>query len=637
MVYIISGVSGVGKSTIGLELANKLDLPFYDGDDFHSDANKSKMASGRPLADADRQPWLRELAEQIGIWNKSGGAVLACSALKEAYRSILSGSATDQVVYIFLLANYKVVNMRLNARTGHFMNAALLQSQFDTLEIPDYGIHIDASKTVEAIVKKIMDQLANKSEFGIIGLGVMGKSLARNIAQQGISLSVYNRQVPEKEVDVAKRFVESFPNLPLRGFDALESFVSSMASPRNILLMLPAGKAVDEMIGQLTPLLDSDDLIIDGGNSLYTDSIRRAAELEPHAIHFMGMGVSGGEKGALEGPSLMPGGELGNYSRIAETIHAIAAKDKNNKPCCSLIGPVGAGHFIKMIHNGIEYAEMQLLAEVYHFLRYHQAIGPEEIADLFSEWSQTELTSYLLEITATILRTTEGDAHVIDLILDKAGQKGTGGWSVNAALTLGKPLDTIASAVMARGLSSMKDERVRASTIYRNTNDRAKPFNKSKLQEAYQAARIINHAIGFDILREASQQLNWALNLSEIARVWTNGCIIRSNLMEQLVSVFQEFDAHVLLHPSIVDQLRESHSSLASLVSAAMKSGCAVQTLASANNYFLSFIAGQSPANLIQAQRDFFGAHQFQRVDDLSGRYYHFNWSGASTQSDRDI
>ena len=329
MIYIIAGVSGSGKTTIGQKLSLILGVPFFDGDDYHTDSNLQKLRHGIPLTDEDRHPWLSILSDKIQEWQRSNGAVLACSALKESYRRILQSIPEDQLTWVILNADKSVLEERLLNRENHFFNPSLLSSQIEILELPDYGIHVNIDQTVEGILKTILKQMKNKSEIGIIGLGVMGRSLARNIADKGVALSVYNRHIDGKEVDVAKNFVEEYPDLNIDGFDDLEMFIKSLKVPRNILLMVNAGSAVDELISNLLPYLNEDDTVIDAGNSVYTDTKRRSDSLIIKKINYLGIGVSGGEEGALKGPSIMPGGSKKAYERISNILNKIAAKDKN--------------------------------------------------------------------------------------------------------------------------------------------------------------------------------------------------------------------------------------------------------------------------------------------------------------------
>ncbi len=628
-VYIVMGVSGVGKTTIGKLLAKQFKIPFFDADDFHPLPNVEKMKAGIPLNDDDRHEWLENLRIKIREWQKTGGAVLACSALKEKYRKQLQSLPQEHITWIFLHSEFEVIHGRIANRENHYFKPELLQSQYDALELPSYGIHIDVDQSPHEIMNEIMDKIKSKSEIGLLGLGVMGKSLALNLASKAYKVSVYNRHVEKREVDVAKKFVIENPELTFLGFDDLKAFVESLKRPRNILLMVNAGKVVDFVIDDLFPFLEEGDLIIDGGNSHYKDTIRRERELREKGILFMGAGISGGEDGARKGPSIMPGGPESSYERVGPILERIAARDKNGNPCCTYVGPDGAGHFVKMVHNGIEYGEMQLLAETYHLLRFHSGVNPEEIAALFENWNR-ELQSYLLEIFIDILRKKENGDLLLDKILDAAKQKGTGGWSTNAALKLGVPLDTISAAVMARNISGMKEERIAAARKYTfQSPEKGKTeLPRNVIFEAFKATAIINHAIGFDLLTAASKEYNWNLNFSEIARIWTNGCIIRSQLMEDLVEKFRDHQGHLLMNEEIVREIKSIREALSAVVGSVLKAGFPMPVMSAAANYLLSFTAEQSSANMIQAQRDYFGAHMYERTDKPRGEFFHTEWSG---------
>ncbi|MGB8375573.1 MAG: NADP-dependent phosphogluconate dehydrogenase, partial [Salegentibacter sp.] len=349
-------------------------------------------------------------------------------------------------------------------------------------------------------------------------------------------------------------------------------------------------------------------------------------------VLFMGAGISGGEEGARKGPSIMPGGPDKAYARAGKILEKIAARDKNGNPCCTHVGPEGSGHFVKMLHNGIEYGEMQLIAEYNHFLRYGTGMAPEEIAAVFEDWNK-EMKSFLLEISVDILRKKEEGEFLIDKVLDAAKQKGTGGWSTNAALELGVPFDTITAAVMARNISGRKEERVEAAKKYNFGTTEASNNREDKRQlfRAYKTASIINHAIGFDLLAAASKEYNWNLNLSEIARIWTNGCIIRSGFMEELVGLFRNnSSSHLLLHPKIVAEIGENKIPLQKSVREAVNAGFPMPVSSAAVNYLLSFTSEQSSANMIQAQRDYFGAHTYERTDKPRGEFFHSQWNSES-------
>lgn len=626
------GVSGSGKTTIGQLLARSLDLPFFDADDFHSPANILKMHAGVPLTDLDRKDWLEGLAVNIQEWEKKGGAVLACSALKESYRITLQSIPRTKLRWVFLEGDYALIQQRLKNRSGHFMHPDLLHSQMEELEKPDYGIHINIIRSPEELVQEISTELKamnTLSEFGLIGLGVMGKSLALNLAEKGIRLSIYNRHAPGREERIAESIVNEHPDIQhLRGFDDLAKFISSLERPRKIMMMITAGPVVDMQIEALLPLLDKEDVLIDGGNSYYKDTARRTRLFAENGMEFVGTGISGGEEGARTGPSLMPGGSQKGYALVERYLELIAAKDKRGLPCTTYVGPEGAGHFIKMVHNSIEYAEMQLISECYQLMRVYLKLNPDVIADTFEEWQNGPINNYLLGITTAIMRFKEDDDLLLDKILDQAEQKGTGGWSVNAALENGVPYGPLAEAVMARALSSKKEIRMKASAVYQHqTNSFQGNYEKflGSLKAAYQSCRILNHHIGFSLMREVSDREAWSLNLSEIARIWTQGCIIRSELMENLVEIYKE-NNELLLAPTIVQKLKMNQPGLVNVVTEGLGSGFSLPVLSSALNYYYALQTAESPANLIQAQRDFFGAHTYRRVDAGKRDYFHTQW-----------
>ncbi|UZO80191.1 decarboxylating NADP(+)-dependent phosphogluconate dehydrogenase [Aquimarina sp. ERC-38] len=632
MVYIIFGVSGSGKTSIGKKVAERLALPFYDADDFHSKENIYKLKNGISLTDEDRWPWLEKLALEIKKWSQANGAVLACSALKISYRELLASKSVVLPIFILLDGTYVAIKERISQRTGHFFDPALLQSQFDTLELSKDILRVHINSSVEEVVNKVLMKIqTTQSQLGLIGLGVMGSSLAQNMLSKGFSVSVYNRQVAEVEVDVAKLFVESLADqTKVKGFDQLVPFIQSLQKPRSIMLMVNAGKPVDLVIKALLPHLDLGDCIIDGGNSHYQKSIARSQFLKEHQIEFIGAGISGGQEGALKGPSIMPGGSEKAYNVSGKFLEAISAKDRNEKPCCTFVGPEGSGHFIKMVHNGIEYGEMQLIAEIYYLLRFYITLTPPEISEVFSKWASNGKSSFLLDISAKILQKKEGEGYLIDKILDKAGQKGTGGWSTVAALDLGMPVSTISESVMARNLSGMKGERVEAAAAYQLKNSTFQGDRDAfiqDLEEAYHLGSIINHSIGFDLICKASEEYQWQLNLSEIARIWTNGCIIKSELMQEISELFKREEQKTILRfPDIVTRVISTKGSLQKTVSEALSLGCPVPVLSAGLNYLLTYTSALASANMIQAQRDFFGAHTYQRNDQPLEKFFHTDW-----------
>ena len=462
----------------------------------------------------------------------------------------------------------------------------------------------------------------NKSVFGVIGLGVMGKSLSLNIAEKGHKLSVYNRSGFGEE-QIVNNFLEahdSFKNIS--GFTDLSKFMESLAKPRKILLMIKAGSAIDHVVDALYPLLSEGDIIIDGGNSHYQDTKRRCELLESKNMSFIGCGISGGEEGARYGPSIMPGCTKETYKNISSILESIAAKDSEQNPCCTYIGPDGAGHFIKMVHNGIEYVEMQLLAELYAIMA--KFMNYEEIADIFSEWNKGELSSYLLDITSKIFRKKEGDHYLLDRILDKAGNKGTGSWSSIASFNLGMANTMMTSAVFARYISSFKDERKKLCS-QANLESTKNKIDLVQLKKAYQFARIVNHHQGFELMKHASKDYGWNLNLSEIARIWTGGCIIKSELMSELVTVFRKVES-LLDHNTTIDALKINETSISKVLNYGISNRINLDSFYSAFNYWIAMTTEKLPANLIQAQRDYFGAHTYQRIDASEYEFFHTNW-----------
>jgi 6-phosphogluconate dehydrogenase len=617
------GVCGSGKSTIGELLAKELNLPFYDGDDFHPKANIDKMSEGIPLNDEDRVGWLLALNTKA---KKEKNGVFACSALKESYREILFNGMPANTHLIYLNGSYELIDKRMKARENHFMPADLLNSQFEALEKPNYCIEVSIEQSPENIMTDILKQIPQPSqEFGLVGLGVMGKSLARNLANHGFELALYNRYVEGSEEKVAEEFISNHKELnKAKGFEDMRVFVQSLKSPRKVFLMVNAGKVTDMVIDELSDLLDAGDVIIDGGNSNYDNTEKRALLLAEKGIQFIGTGVSGGEEGALKGPSIMPSGDKTAYAKIAPYLEAIAARDKDGNACCTYVGKGGSGHYVKMVHNGIEYAEMQLIAELYGILRYNNELEPDAISEIFEEWNNGELASYLLEITYKLLKKTEGDKHMVDIILDQAGNKGTGSWTTISMAELGIPATMISSALFARYISAFKEKRTTLMNAFQLNIEHKNNVEIGALKDAYQLARLVNHQQGFELINEASDKFEWGLNLSEIARIWTNGCIIRSYLMETLIEQLKNKTSLLLsLNKS---ELSEKLLALRSIAIAGINTGISMPVHLSALDYLNANLYNHPTANIIQAQRDFFGAHTYKRVDDKSGKSYHTIW-----------
>lgn len=472
-----------------------------------------------------------------------------------------------------------------------------------------------------------------KADIGLIGLGVMGQNLALNLANNGWKVVVWNRTVPGKEENVVDNFIANRGSgKGLIGSNELTDFVEVLKTPRVILLMVQAGPAVDELIGKLTPLLDKGDIIIDGGNSYYEDTERRVKELYEKGIYFVGCGISGGEEGALHGASIMPGGAQEAWPVIRPLLTSIAAKADDGTPCCDWIGPGGAGHYVKMVHNGIEYGDMQLIAETYFAMKHLLALDNEQMADVFRQWNKGRLQSYLIEITADILRHKQrGGGYLLDDILDVAGQKGTGRWSVINALQLNTSLDVIAEAVFARNLSAEKNLRVSMSKHYIHAENRP-VYNYQDmivgLESALYSARLVGYAQGFALMRTAGEQYGWQLNLSSIALLWRAGCIIRSAFLNDIAEAYRRAPGltHLLLDGHFGMEVAEGLPAWKKCISIILKEGVAAPVLSAALNYFLGLTTAHSSANMIQAMRDYFGAHTFERVDSPRGEFFHEHW-----------
>ena len=618
------GVSGAGKSSVGQALSKSLKLPFYDGDDYHPQANIDKMRQGIPLEDSDRWGWLKNLNQLAKEALKKEGAVMVCSALKEVYRQELSKDLSTACEWIYLKGSYELILERIQARAGHFMPPELLQSQFNTLEAPKNAIEIDVSAPLSEIIQTLEMRLNEQKEFGLFGLGVMGKSLARNLARNGFKIALFNRHLAGVEEGVAKNFKDDFSDLKeAAAFDEIAAFVNALETPRKIMLMVNAGPIVDHVIEDLLPFLSKGDILIDGGNSNYKDSKRRLDYLSSRQIQFIGAGVSGGEEGALTGPSIMPGGSKEAYASIQPYLEAIAAKGEDGKPCCSYIGEEGSGHFMKMVHNGIEYVEMELLAEMYAILT---TLGknPAEIANIFESWKSVS-NSYLLEITIDILRKKEGNTPLVEKILDVAANKGTGNWTTIATAELGVPSTLIANALFARFTSSFKTQRQKVAAIFKHSTE-VQTMEVTDLLKAYHFARIINHYQGFQLISEAAKTYQWNIVLSELARVWTNGCIIKSDLMKKLVPLLKESN-DLLDAPSLQNELLLLKPIANKVVAQCILSEIPTSSLSESVNFLNQLKTDRSAANIIQAQRDYFGAHTYKRIHDPLQKNHHTIWT----------
>ncbi len=467
-------------------------------------------------------------------------------------------------------------------------------------------------------------------DMGLIGLAVMGENLALNMESKGFGVAVYNRTVSKVDDFIngrakGKNFV---------GCHSIEELCANLATPRRVMLMVKAGKPVDEFIELLLPHLEQGDIIIDGGNSHFPDTIRRVQYVESKGLRYIGTGVSGGEAGALTGPSIMPGGSPSAWKYVKPIFQSIAAKADNNKPCCDWVGEGGAGHFVKMVHNGIEYGDMQLICETYQLMKQGLGMSNEEMYEVFAEWNKGVLDSYLIEITRDILgyKDEQGQA-VIDLILDTAGQKGTGKWTALEALNQGQPLTLIGEAVFARCLSAIKDERVAAAPLLQG---KVKPFKGAKagfvraLRDALYASKIVSYAQGYQLMRAAAAEYGWNLNYGGIALMWRGGCIIRSTFLGKIKKAFDRDPnlVNLLLDPFFLKVMEKTQASWRKVVSSAVNMGIPTPAMSSALAYFDGYRCDRLPANLLQAQRDYFGAHTYERVDKPRGEFFHTNWTG---------
>jgi 6-phosphogluconate dehydrogenase len=487
------------------------------------------------------------------------------------------------------------------------------------------------------------------SDIGLIGLAVMGQNLALNIADHGFQISVYNRTT-EKTV----KFVAENPNTPggLIGATTLQEFVQSLSRPRKTIMLVQAGASTDAVIDSLVPLLEPGDIIIDGGNAKWTDTIRREKNLREKGLRFIGSGVSGGETGARFGPALMPGGDPAAYKELEPVWNAIAAKvdAKSGRPllgaavgkpitggvpCATYIGPDGAGHYVKMIHNGIEYGDMQMICEAYDLMRGLLGMKAAEIGAVFTGWNQGALDSYLIEITADILQQMDPVTKrkaLVDVILDTAGQKGTGKWTSVNALDMGVPAPTVAEAVFARCLSAIKEERVAASRILKGPQKKRYTGSKKALiqaiHDALYCSKICSYAQGFQLMREAQKEYKWTLNFGSIAEIWRGGCIIRAIFLQKITEAYGRNPqlANLLLDPYFSGTVKKAQENWRKVVALAAQYGVPAPTFSSAVSYYDGYRAARLPANLLQGQRDYFGAHTYERVDQPRGKFYHLDW-----------
>ena len=473
------------------------------------------------------------------------------------------------------------------------------------------------------------------AQIGVVGLAVMGSNIARNFARHDYTVAVYNRRTEKTDAFMAE-YGKDGDFIPST---TIKEFVASLERPRRALIMVQAGEATDAVIAQLADAMDKGDIIIDGGNSLFTDTIRREADMSARGLHFVGAGISGGEEGALNGPSIMPGGPAESYESLGPLLESIAAH-VDDVPCCTHIGPNGAGHFVKMVHNGIEYADMQVIGEAYHLLRYAAHMTPAEIAEVFREWNTGDLDSYLVEITAEVLSQVDAETGkpLIDVIVDQAGQKGTGRWTVKAALDLGIPTTGIGEAVFARALSGAADQRAATEgqlptgDIADGVSDDERPEFIEDVRRALYASKLVAYAQGFDEIKAGSEEYGWDIDPRDLATIWRDGCIIRAKFLNRIVDAYNTNPdvESLLLDPYFKNEMGDLINSWRRVVIAATQTGLPIPVFASSLSYYDSLRADRLPAALIQGQRDYFGAHTYQRVDKPGT--FHTQWSGDRSE-----
>ncbi|MGH7192922.1 MAG: decarboxylating NADP(+)-dependent phosphogluconate dehydrogenase [Candidatus Saccharimonadales bacterium] len=473
--------------------------------------------------------------------------------------------------------------------------------------------------------------IAPQADIAVIGLAVMGRNLIMNMDDHGFTVTAFNRTVSKVDDFLAGEAKGS----KVIGAHSIEGMIASLKKPRRVMLMVKAGEAVDATIGQLVPHLEPGDIIIDGGNSLFTDTARRVQEAEAEGLLYVGAGVSGGEEGARNGPSIMPGGSPQAWPHVRDIFQAIAAKTPDGQPCCDWVSEGAAGHYVKMVHNGIEYGDMQLIGEAYQLMRSYLGMPAGRISEVFAEWNKGELDSFLIQITSEILAyKDESGQPLVDSILDTAGQKGTGKWTVMNSAELGQPVTLISEALFARCLSALKDERLEAGKVLsgpeENLHEGDETGFTARLGKALYAAKIVSYAQGYMLMRAAADEYGWQLDYGGIARMWSGGCIIRSRFLGDIRQAFADDPGlkNLLLAPFFVKAVNDNQSAWRDVVATAARAGVATPALASALSFYDGYRSGRSPANLLQAQRDYFGAHTYERIDRPHGEFFHTDWTG---------
>jgi 6-phosphogluconate dehydrogenase len=468
-------------------------------------------------------------------------------------------------------------------------------------------------------------------DIGLIGLAVMGENLVLNMERNGFKVAVFNRTTSKVDAFMEGRA----KGKDIKGCYSIEELIASLKKPRKVIMLVKAGKPVDDFIELILPHLEKGDIIIDGGNSHFPDTIRRTKYVEEKGYLYIGTGVSGGEEGALNGPSIMPGGSFEAWPHVKPIFQAIAAKVDDGSPCCEWVGSDGAGHFVKMVHNGIEYGDMQMIAESYALMRHLLGLTPDDMVPVFSEWNEGELDSYLIEITRDIMKKKDDETGkpMVDVILDRAGQKGTGRWTSLAALNLGVPAQTVAEAVFARAMSAIKEERIEASQLLKGPDVQFEGDKKvfiEMIRKALYASKICSYAQGYQLLKAAAEEYHWDLNYGEIALMWREGCIIRAHFLGKIKEAYDKNPdlPNLLLDDYFKTIIEQNHEAWRKVISKAVELGVPVPAFSSALAYFDGYRSAVLPANLLQAQRDYFGAHTYERVDKNRGEWFHTNWTG---------